>query len=234
MATAHPALPIAPTEESYAHFLSQHPGLDTLQFVATFCGVKVERVTDWRPSVVNGSFPRGENLLRLRTLLFFAGYQVTELYELRANARALALIVGAGLVDPMPTCKRLGYRSATELHSLWRVLIHSEGFSDEVSKIIDEVVEECREKLQLKQSETADEIGKLADISSTVTENVSASPEPSVDPAIVAATSRTVATALALGRVVLDNNGRSELLSQTRGGTDLRELIELLQHIVGD
>ncbi len=227
-----PSLPIASTEESYAHFLAAHPGLDTFQFIAEQCGVKIERVSAWRPTAPEGSFPNGANLLRLRSTLFIAGYQVTELYQLPANARMLALIVGSGLSDPLPTCKRLGYQSTKELHSLWRILIHAEGFSDPVSKIIDTIVEEYREKLELKRIDIVAQIDKLATMGAAPVETSTTVVKSSLDPAIVAALSRTITTGTALSRIVLDNNGRGELLSQTSGGADVRELIELLQRLV--
>lgn len=98
--------------------------------LAEFCGVENETAGTW---LNHNTLPRGEQLLKLRFFMQFAGYEVDELTALPKIIRDLASLVAVDFMSVQEVTDYLKYRKE---QNLYRVILRGEGvLSDKQARI---------------------------------------------------------------------------------------------------
>lgn len=220
------------TEKCFADFATKHPDLSSLQLVADFCCQgNLEEVQRWQ----RGEYmPGGEKLLRLRCFLYLANYGVAEFSRMQGILQQLAVLIAFGDLDATKVSGRLGFKSQkAPVHSLWRILIHGNGTSEEVLGKIETIVNSERQQRPLKRHTKE----WLQRITTVLGPSQPEEPEPELAPAIdVAALAvvlgRDVSSLTTLVKVMVDANAKDAALAETHGGKDVHELISALQSLV--
>jgi|GEM_PF-1374768 len=230
---------VGTTEECFTHFINQFPGLEAARLLAEFCfpGIapanafaNLEKVLAWQ---MGKFFPGGDALLRLRCFLHLTGrYDVVEFKRLNGDAQTLALTVAVGLAKPKEVEQRLGYDapSRPQPQGLWRILVQGQGgYAQPVEENIRALNAEL-EADRITQIQTwQTSIERLYEAAEPA-QAQTALPVPAVTPEVAAAFVRQIAATTALGNAIRGNPEATQaVVLATRGGSDIRELISLLE-----
>jgi hypothetical protein len=219
-----PARLIANTETCFFDFVEAYPQLPALRMIADFCDCTLQTVQAWQ---AGERLPGGLPLVKLRTLLYIAGYEVTELTQLRGDIRRLALLIGTSVLTVDEVKKKLEHKSEGH-NSIWRIVLQGGGIPSDKQEpmrryvarrkeALDEAIEAQRVKLE---EATRDKKRQLETANATVS---------TLDPAVPVAFAHAVGMTISLGSVILHADGRQAALDATRNGQDLAELVEVLQ-----
>ncbi len=140
------------TAECVKHFLATRQWGPAQEFLAGFIGVNKGTITRWK----KGSLPTGEQLLKLRVLLYVDGYQVSEFVKLSVLVRQLGRMIALDLVSLEGARRELKYAKADGVYELvlragkpmpdkaWRLDKLVGGSEDE----LEELTSDLRSKLQ--------------------------------------------------------------------------------------
>jgi len=217
---------VGDTKTCFFNLLERRSDFAMISLIAEFCDVNTDIIQRWQ---ARKYFPGGEQLIRLRCFLHFAGYEVTELQQLRGEARTLALMIGTGILKPEKI--NLGYGSKNSTHSLWRVLVQGGGYTSKVAGSMSGLYTPTRKKkLENCSQEWQARIAALID-EPVVTEAADLSADTEV---LAASFGRLIGSVVSLGHLLLEHEGTEAALRATRAGADLRELRELLERFTSD
>ena len=235
MSSSRVQLPIASTEECFWHFVGDNPTDSVMTLLARFCHVEKAAVLRWLQA---RRVPDGVTLLRIRCLLHFAGYGVTELDALRGDSRELALILGAShgddrlFIEPKDAATSLGYTGQDPVKGVFDVVLRGRSFSKKIAENLAPLLDEFRPQLDTAAAAWKPVIA--AAIGKDAAPPPPPPPAPGIDPEVLAALAHTARSLDALLTGVLRHPAGERgdlLLSLTRGGTDLDALIEKLQRL---
>lgn len=123
--------------------------------IADFCGVTIDSVTRWLHGT--GSFPLGEQYIKLMCYLDMVGYRVIELERMPKVRRNFAELIGYGILSSGQASKFLGYSSTS---TFYQVLQGHHGASEDKEQKMWDAWKERKEALQEKK-ERSQELYRL-------------------------------------------------------------------------
>jgi hypothetical protein len=227
-----------PTRECFAH-LMQHSAdpLRTMEYVAEFCRtgkVGIAAVLDWWRGK---HFPGGEQLVRLRFLLYLAGYNVTETANLTDLVRKVSFIVAAKDVDsgrdiitPEVLSSDLGYAEGNT-YGLWNVLLKGANYLKSVGEGLEDVRRRKIRYLHPYIKATKPEI--LALIKESQVHEMPVRELPSLNITSTSIVADHISRGLSdLLRALIEAGDIDALLLATNGGIHFKELRRLIDIVV--
>lgn len=123
-----------------------HSHDDIRPLLAEFCGVEKSTVGRW----LNGrNLPVGEPLIKLRVLLEVAGYNVSEMGELKKSLRELAQIIGFGIISLDEVRRRLDYSQTQEVY---RLVLNGSGMVPKRVRRLEMLLDEHRSKIDKQRT----------------------------------------------------------------------------------
>lgn len=216
-------------------FVEKHPHLPILRLLAEFCGngtrpkVELKMVQAWQRDEYK---PGGELQIYIRCFLTLAGYEVTEIKQLEGCVQKLAMISSLGLVSMEEIARRIWPTSDGALKNLLRVLMGGGGFTNAARTEAEAIVAQNKRAMESKARAWRERIRELVGPSPSQSQ---VSP-PALDdhmPVIATAFGRSVATCIALGKVLSESGRIQDVRSVTGGGQTIHELLELLEKLSG-
>lgn len=108
------------TDECLRHAGSAKFNNDVARFIAEFVGVQYKTARRW---LRGERFPSGDILLKLRYVLEFIGYQVSELDSLKPEIKACSRLIAFGLINADEMVNELGFKLR---HTLFSILHNRE------------------------------------------------------------------------------------------------------------
>ncbi len=227
---------VGSTEECFRDLITNHPEVAVIELIGELCcegkpATRTNRVMRWK----DGRYPpTGLELLKLRCFLHLADYEVTELMRLNAEIRKFAFTVSLCPLDPKKTNTELGYEDAEgQPGALWRILLRGQGYNDDAKKKAKNLVTRHQktvdQKIEKWQKRIVDVIGDTK-----TSQQAPAEDTISLDQIDQIATifGHNIRGAITAGRMLIDADAEGSLLSATRGGLDLMELKDLLEHFL--
>ncbi len=120
--------------------------------IAKFCNSTVKSVQDW----LNGTVPKGEQLIKLMCWLSLMGYKVIEMQRLSNARRGMVELIGFNLLSRDQATEVLGYENFSLLS---RVLCGRSGASHGKDQRMWELLQERKEELQQRKEEARKQYG---------------------------------------------------------------------------
>jgi hypothetical protein len=235
---------VGDTRTCFQDLINKFGGLTVHELVAEFCNctsfprdkvaaeVTVEMVQRWQRG---DYFPEGLQLLQLRWFLTFAGYDDTQLQRIGAHGRNLGKAIALGVVDANDAEVGLGY-SRSALSGIWDIALRGKGVVEKRKTKLEEYLTRAR-KAETRRRELYWRKRIPQVIASLDKPKAVETPPPGplrIDPALVAALTRQVAATTSLAVLLGKTPGGVEaVLPATRGGADIRELLEALERFIG-
>jgi hypothetical protein len=222
---------IADTRTCFDHFMRAHPNLEVLRLVKVFCDVTLATVQGWQ---AGEPLPGGDKLIRIRTLLHIAGYDVAELVQLNGDLRRIALLIGTQQVTPQQVASEVFDHKRDSLSGVWHILSQGGGIAPKRRPIVSQFVTEREAVLEAAIDEWRDKLE--AAVASYPPPMPQGSNEPAVlpatfDPVLPAAFASAVALTTSLGNLLLNAGANQDARDATRGGQDMAELVEALRRL---
>lgn len=221
-------------------FVEKHPQLPMLRLLAEFCengnglasrpAVDLKMVQAWQRDEYK---PGGELQVYIRCFLTLAGYEVIEMKQLEGCVQKLAMISSLGLLSMEEIARRIWPTSDHALKNLLRVLTGGGGFTNAARKEAEAIAAQNKRAMESRARAWRERIRELA------------GPLPSQGQAILpvrddhmqvmaTAFGRSVATCIALGKVLSENGRVQDVRSATGGGQMMHELAGLLKKLSGE
>jgi hypothetical protein len=95
------------TAECLEHFSKHNPSRDVIDELTKFIGVKPPTVMEW---LTSSRFPKGSELIKLRTFLVQSGYDVREFSSMPEDNQRFCLMVGFGVLNIDDVKRQLEYK----------------------------------------------------------------------------------------------------------------------------
>jgi hypothetical protein len=108
------------------------------------------------------NLPTGETMIRLRTFLEVAGYELEEALQLNELVRDLSSCIGFGVVDVDETRQRLGYRNNNAVFDL---VLRAGGLSTDRIQGLRKIIDMVRKDLDVARAEWQERLHSVRTLS---------------------------------------------------------------------